>query len=412
MAADLPPDPQRDPRPPLRPRRGPTGVDPDTVAVYEQRASEWRAQRRPSRIDEAEAFAARVDRSPDGDDDDEAGRGRAVIDLGCGPGWYAPALGDPVVALDAARAMLDLVGVEAPGAWRVQADLAALPFGRGTLAGAWADRSYVHLRQSSVPLALADLHAVLRVGAPVNLQVFAGDLEYGSFVDDAFSGRQFSAWSAERLADVVVGAGFTIHDIEGRGEAGDTERFVVSARRARTLPDTVGPAMRLLMCGLNPSVYSADVGIGFGRRGNRFWTAALAAGLVTADRDPHQALRAHGMGMTDLVKRATPRADALTTDEYRAGLGRVTRLVEWLRPGAVCFVGLAGWRSAADRKAVAGVQPESLGGVPVYVMPSTSGLNARTTPTQLAAHLRAAAELADGSSGTDDANGSTSSSRR
>jgi len=75
-------------------------------------------------------------------------------------------------------------------------------------------------------------------------------------------------------------------------------------------------------------------------------------------------------------------------------------------------VGLAGWRAAADRKAVAGVQPESLGGVPVYVMPSTSGLNARTTPTQLAAHLRAAAELADGSSGTDDANGSTSSSRR
>ena len=84
--------------------------------------------------------------------------------------------------------------------------------------------------------------------------------------------------------------------------------------------------------------------------------------------------------MTDLVKRATPRADELTTAEYRAGLERVGRLCAWLRPGAVCFVGLAGWRAAADRKAVAGVQPETLGDTPVYVMPSTSGLNARTTP--------------------------------
>ena len=126
-----------------------------------------------------------------------------------------------------------------------------------------------------------------------------------------------------------------------------------------------------------------------------FIAVKMAAGLASVDRDPHQALSAHGMGMTDLVKRATPRADALTNDEYRAGLDRVTRLVEWLRPGAVCFVGLAGWRAAADRKAVAGVQPGSLGGVPVYVMPSTSGLNAHTTPPQLAAHLRAAAALAD-----------------
>ena len=99
--------------------------------------------------------------------------------------------------------------------------------------------------------------------------------------------------------------------------------------------------------------------------------------------------------MTDLVKRATPRADELTTAEYRAGLERVARLCAWLRPGAVCFVGLAGWRAAVDRKAVAGVQPEPLGDTPVYVMPSTSGLNARTTPAELADHLRAAAALAD-----------------
>ncbi len=152
--------------------------------------------------------------------------------------------------------------------------------------------------------------------------------------------------------------------------------------------------MRVLACGLNPSLYSADAGVGFARPGNRFWPAALAAGLASAPRDPAAALRDHGLGMTDVVKRATVAAAELTRDEYRAGLDRVRWLVSWLRPRAVCFVGLAGWRAAVDRRATAGVQPEGLGGVPVYVMPSTSGLNASSRLDDLVGHLRAAADLA------------------
>src|SRR6476646_2971135 len=128
--------------------------------------------------------------------------------------------------------------------------------------------------------------------------------------------------------------------------------------------------MRLLVCGLNPSLRAADAGVGFVTPGNRFWPAALAAGVVTTDRDPVRALTVDGIGMTDLVKRASPRASSLTRAEYAEGLERIDRLVEWLRPGAVCFVGLAGWRAAVDRKGVAGVQPETLGDTPVYVMPS------------------------------------------
>ena len=176
---------------------------------------------------------------------------------------------------------------------------------------------------------------------------------------------------------------------------GPYPRLTARVTRARTLPDTVGAGMRLLVCGLNPSLYAADAGTGFARPGNRFWPAALAAGLVTTDRSPNRALRDHGVGMTDIVKRATVGAAELTGDEYRAGLARVARLAAWLRPGAVCFVGLAGWRAAADRRAAAGVQPEGLGGVPVYVMPSTSGLNARTLVADHAEHLRAAVRLAD-----------------
>ena len=152
--------------------------------------------------------------------------------------------------------------------------------------------------------------------------------------------------------------------------------------------------MRLLVCGVNPSPYSADAGVGYARPGNRFWPAVLAAGLVEADRDPVDAL-SHGVGMTDFSKRATRKAAEVTRDEYEAGFDRVSRLVAWLQPGIVCFVGLSGWRTVADPRAVAGPQPQGVAGRPVYVMPSTSGLNARTSLAELAAHLAAAAELGE-----------------
>jgi TDG/mug DNA glycosylase family protein len=353
-------------------------VERDTVRVYEEHAAEWRAARPPQFLDHLRSLASDVV------------EGAVVVDLGCGAGLHVPFLPRPTVALDAAHAMVRLARDVAPDAWPVQADLEALPFRRGSLGGGWARASYVHVRRERLPIALADLHDALAVGAPAHLLLLAGT-EDGELADDDFAGRWFAAWDPDALRDVFVGAGFDVQTC-----AVDAESHWIQVRvvRARTLPDTVGPGMRLLVCGLNPSVYSADVGVGFARPGNRFWPAAIAAGLVNIGRDTRAALAA-GIGMTDVVKRATPRADELTRDEYRSGLARVERLVRWLQPGAVCFVGLAGWRAAIDRKAVAGVQPDGIGGRPVYVMPSTSGLNARVPPSELADHLRAAAALAD-----------------
>ncbi|MDP9074533.1 MAG: mismatch-specific DNA-glycosylase, partial [Actinomycetota bacterium] len=133
---------------------------------------------------------------------------------------------------------------------------------------------------------------------------------------------------------------------------------------------------------------------------NRFWPAAVAADLISpeAARRPLVALARDRVGMTDLVKRATPRADQLTRAEYRAGAARLSRMMAWLGPGLVLFVGLAGWRAAIDRRARAGVQPDGFAGVPAYVMPSTSGLNAATTMAHLVEHMHSAqlAQLAGG----------------
>ncbi len=243
--------------------------------------------------------------------------------------------------------------------------------------------SHRHVPHEDVPLALAELHRSLDVGAPLVASFLSGpDDRY--VADDDLPGRHSWRWSDEHLVDVFTGAGFDAVALHG-----DDPRFV-DATRARTLPDTVGPDMRVLICGLNPSLHAADAGVGFVTPGNRFWPAALALDLASVDRDPFHALHHHGMGMTDLAKRATTRADELSPDEYGDGLARVERMCERLRPGAVVMVGLAGWRTAVDRRASAGWQDHGLGGRPVYVMPSTSGLNAHSTQADLTAHLAAA----------------------
>lgn len=359
----------------------PEAVHGPTVEIYDDRGLAWAATHAtPGQRALAERFAGRV------------GVGRPRLDVGCGAGRYTGLLGEPVVGLDASGVMLDACRALVPDARYVLGDVEALPFARGSLGGAWSWMTHLHVPRARLPLALWDLHRVLSVGAPFELQVLAGRYEGDELEGDEVGGRFFAGWDVPELLDVVAGAGF---DVDEGSVVVDDDELRLRAVRARTLADTVGPGMRLLVCGLNPSLYAADAGVGFARPGNRFWPAALAAGVVTRDRDPLHALRVDGVGMTDQVKRATRAADELTAAEYRSGLDRLDRLVGWLRPGAVCVVGLAGWRAAVGRKAVAGPQPGSLGGRPVYVLPSTSGLNARTPLDDLVTHLRAAAELAD-----------------
>jgi TDG/mug DNA glycosylase family protein len=372
-------------------------MDRPTIEIYEAQAGEYEARRPARHAARAGAFAPAV--LP----------GLPCADLGCGPGVYLAALGGAgqpegtesvreervgpgtAVGIDAAYAMVDRARRRAPGAVVLQGDLEALPFRDRSLGGAWARNTYVHVPKARLAMALAHLHRAMAVGAPLEVTALVGDDE-GNLADDEFPGRFFARWSPERFAEMVTGAGFTVERVEVVNDAA-----WVRAQRARTLPDFVGPGMRLLVCGLNPSLVAAEAGYGYAGATNRFWPAAVAAGLVTRARDPFHALAVDGVGMTDLVKRATPRADVLTASEYASGAERLRRLVEWLRPGAVVFVGLAGWRAAVDRRARPGLQPDGFAGVPAYVMPSTSGLNARTSLPELVEHLRRAAETSGSS---------------
>lgn len=228
---------------------------------------------------------------------------------------------------------------------------------------------------TGLPLALARLHGQLQVGTQVQMTLRAVP----------------QAWPPERLPLVVRGGGFDAVDVTATRDA-----TKVVATRARTLADTVGRGMRLLVVGLNPSWFSADAEVGYARPGNRFWPALIGAGLIDArhDRDAFAILERHRIGMTDFVKRPSPGIDEVAAAEFREGAERVEALVAWLRPAVVCVVGLAGYRAAVDRKAAAGEQPTRFGGRPVYVTPSTSGRNATSQLPALVEHFRAAAVLA------------------
>jgi len=216
----------------------------------------------------------------------------------------------------------------------------------------------------------------LRSVSLVRLPIALAQIHWKTTPDDVV---EWELPTSPRVADVVAGAGFErLDDHHGR--------------RVRTLADTVGPRMRMLVCGLNPSIISADVGFGFASPSNRFWPAAIEAGLVEKPRDPFDALTNGGVGMTDLVKRATKGTADLSPSEYREGAPRVERLVRWLKPPVVLFVGLEGWRTAIERTAQPGFQPGTFGGARAYVMPSTSGLNAHARLADLVAHMRTAAE--------------------
>ena len=242
------------------------------------------ARRQPERTDAAEFRRWSDETSGEHPDPDGP-----VVDLGCGPGWHLPLLGDGAIGLDGAAAMLARAAHHAPG--RPGPGGPAGPALRPQpLAGAWADRSYVHLARALFPMALWDLHRALAVGATTYLG--------SSRATTSTVRSRRTTWVAVVLvvAGTVArrragGSRFDVDLVEHR-RGNDVDQLGVWARRARTLADTVGPGMRLLLVGLNPSWVAADAGVGFqGATTGRGRRCSPPAWRPT-DRDPLDLLAA------------------------------------------------------------------------------------------------------------------------
>jgi TDG/mug DNA glycosylase family protein len=155
----------------------------------------------------------------------------------------------------------------------------------------------------------------------------------------------------------------------------------------RSIPDLIAPRLDVLFCGINPGLYSAAIGHHFGRPGNRFWPALFSGGFTDRLLDPSEKreLLKLGYGITNMVARATLRADELTAKELVAGAKVVTAKVLKFKPRFLAVVGISSYRIAFDRPtAVVGPQPETIGKTRLWVLPNPSGLNAHYRPQDLA----------------------------
>ena len=158
------------------------------------------------------------------------------------------------------------------------------------------------------------------------------------------------------------------------------------AAAGRTIPDVVGPGLRVLFCGINPSLYSAATGHHFARPGNRFWPALHLSGFTPRLLHPSEQgeLPGLGLGITNMVARASARADELSDSELHAGGVTLTATVARWRPARLAVVGVTAYRKAFDRpRAVMGRQDDEVAGVGVWVLPNPSGLNAHYSREQL-----------------------------
>jgi double-stranded uracil-DNA glycosylase len=175
-------------------------------------------------------------------------------------------------------------------------------------------------------------------------------------------------------------------------------REQLQAAYGAVIPDLVGPGVRVLLVGINPSLYSGWSGRHFARPGNRLWRTLHEAGFTDRRLHPSDtdAIVDARIGITNLVARATARADELTQEELRAGVGPLAELVARCRPAYVAFLGVSTYRVAYDRKrAHVGEQRDhSIEAARVWVLPNPSGLNAHYQHPALTAayaELRAAA---------------------
>lgn len=147
----------------------------------------------------------------------------------------------------------------------------------------------------------------------------------------------------------------------------------------KKMTDIIGPGLKILFCGINPSLYSAAVGHHFARPGNRFWPTLYAAGFTDklfSAFDDHLLLE-RGYGITNVVERATASAAELTRAEYVRGGKKLEAKIRKYSPRALAVLGVGAYREAFGKKdAVVGKQEEKIEGASVWVLPNPSGLNA------------------------------------
>lgn len=165
----------------------------------------------------------------------------------------------------------------------------------------------------------------------------------------------------------------------------------LDAARDKTIPDVIAAGLRVVFAGINPGLYSAATGYHFARPGNRFWPALYRSGFT--DRlfrpDEQEHLLGLGLGITNVIERATARADELGPGEFLEGARILNEKIARLQPRWLAVVGITAYRAAFGRRdATVGPQVKVIGATRLWVLPNPSGLNALWTTPKLTEAFR------------------------
>jgi double-stranded uracil-DNA glycosylase len=168
--------------------------------------------------------------------------------------------------------------------------------------------------------------------------------------------------------------------------------------RGREVQDVIAQDLKVLFCGINPGLYSAAVGHHFARPGNRFWPVLFHSGFTDRLLAPEEEMELikHGYGITNIVNRATARADELSAEDLKSGAAVLEHKVNQFSPLIVAILGLDAYRKAFGRIPALGKQNEALGKTALWVLPNPSGINANYQISDLVAlfaDLKRVAEL-------------------
>lgn len=146
----------------------------------------------------------------------------------------------------------------------------------------------------------------------------------------------------------------------------------------RPLPDYLRPRLKVIFIGYNPGLKSAECGHYYAHPSNHFWPLLFESGLVSEQLSSSQDSRLleFGMGLTDIVKRASRGASGLAAEECRDGTESLKEKIRRYRPLALAFVGKGVYEKFVGRRVSLGPQAERVFGARVFVLPSTSGANA------------------------------------
>jgi double-stranded uracil-DNA glycosylase len=157
------------------------------------------------------------------------------------------------------------------------------------------------------------------------------------------------------------------------------QRSIVERDGGR-LPDRLEPGIEVLFVGINPGMRSAALGHHFAGHSNRFWKLLREVGLVPEDIGYEQdaELPRFGLGLTNLVERATPGVADLDPADYAEGRERLLGVIQRVQPYIVALVGVTVYRKLFDWRddVRLGMQADVVHGARVFVVPNPSGRNA------------------------------------